>query len=138
MSFQVNYILGDNPMEMSYMVGFGNNYPKHVHHRGASIPWDNQWHSCEEGSTWLNSKKPNPNKLLGAMVRGPDQNDMFFDERDKPWFTEPTISSNAGLVAALVAHHDPPHSSSSSSDAGRLGIDNVGIFHNIHLITQPH
>ncbi|KAI3671687.1 hypothetical protein L1987_87427 [Smallanthus sonchifolius] len=132
--FQVNYILGDNPMEMSYVVGYGNNYPKHVHHRGASIPWDNQWHSCAEGSTWLNSENPNPNELLGAMVRGPDWNDMFLDQRDKPWFTEPTISSNAGLVAALIALHDPPHSSSSMNGAEALGIDNSGIFHNIHFI----
>ncbi|KAJ9560362.1 hypothetical protein OSB04_005522 [Centaurea solstitialis] len=99
---EVSYILGDNPMKMSYVVGLGNNYPMHVHHRGASIPWDNQWHSCTEGITWLNSKQANPNELLGAMVRGPDRNDMFLDERGKPWFTEPTLSSNAGLVAALV------------------------------------
>ncbi|PWA97325.1 Glycoside hydrolase, family 9 [Artemisia annua] len=131
----VNYILGDNPMEMSYVVGFGNIYPKHVHHRGASIPWDNQWHSCAEGSTWLNSEKPNPNELLGAMVGGPDQNDMFLDERNKPWFTEPTISRNAGLVAALVALHDPSHPSSRMNGASLLGIDNVGIFNNIHLTT---
>ncbi|XP_076907704.1 endoglucanase 9-like [Bidens hawaiensis] len=131
---QVNYILGDNPMKMIYVVGFGNNYPMHVHHRGASIPWDNQWHSCAEGSTWLNSEKPNPNELLGAMVGGPDQNDMFLDKRDKPRFTEPTISSNAGLVAALVALHDPPHSPSSQNGADILGIDKSGIFHNIHLI----
>ncbi|KAI3736656.1 hypothetical protein L2E82_26599 [Cichorium intybus] len=129
---QVNYILGDNPVGMSYVVGFGNNYPKHVHHRGASIPWDNQWHSCAEGSTWLNSETSNPNELLGAMVRGPDQNDMFLDDRHKPCFTEPTISSNAGLVAALIALHDPSRSSLKPNDAGLLGIDNVGIFHNIH------
>ncbi|KAK9050453.1 hypothetical protein SSX86_030577 [Deinandra increscens subsp. villosa] len=130
---QVNYILGDNPMDTSYVVGFGTNYSKHVHHRGASIPWDNQWHSCAEGSTWLNSKNPNPNELLGAMVRGPDWNDVFLDERDKPWFTEPTISSNAGLVAALVALRDP-HSSARLNGAGLLGIDNLGMFSNIHLI----
>ncbi|KAJ9560365.1 hypothetical protein OSB04_005525 [Centaurea solstitialis] len=133
----VSYILGDNPMKMSYVVGLGNDYPMHVHHRGASIPWDNQWHSCTEGITWLNSKQANPNELLGALVRGPDQNDMFLDERDKPWFTEPTLSSNAGLVAALVALlHIPPRSSNLSGE-DLLGIDNFGMFHNIHLVTPP-
>uniref|UniRef100_A0A0V0HTF6 Endoglucanase n=1 Tax=Solanum chacoense TaxID=4108 RepID=A0A0V0HTF6_SOLCH len=34
---QVDYILGENPQKMSYMVGFGTNYPQEVHHRGASI-----------------------------------------------------------------------------------------------------
>ncbi|KAL3728528.1 hypothetical protein ACJRO7_033163 [Eucalyptus globulus] len=31
---QVDYILGDNPRAMSYMVGYGNNYPRQVHHLG--------------------------------------------------------------------------------------------------------
>ncbi|KAG5612191.1 hypothetical protein H5410_023472, partial [Solanum commersonii] len=38
--------------------------------------------------------------------------DVFSDKRSKPWFTEPSIASNAGLVAALVALHDPPTASS--------------------------
>ncbi|KAJ0086945.1 hypothetical protein Patl1_08122 [Pistacia atlantica] len=115
--FQINYILGDNPMQMSYMVGFGDHYPTQVHHRSASIPWDGQYHSCEEGDRWLNSKEPNPNVLLGAMVAGPDEFDNFSDERGKPLFTEPTIASNAGLVAALIALHDPPHKSSNPNVA---------------------
>ncbi|KAM7511190.1 hypothetical protein LguiB_010065 [Lonicera macranthoides] len=126
---QVNYILGDNPMKMSYLVGYGNHYPTHVHHRAASIPWDNQKHTCDEGQRWLNSKDPNPNVLLGAMVAGPDQNDIFLDQRDKPWFTEPTLASNAGLVAALISLHDPP-----SHTSGSNGMDKLGIFQNVHLI----
>ena len=34
---QVDNILGSNPMNMSYLVGYGGNYPKRMHHRGASI-----------------------------------------------------------------------------------------------------
>ena len=37
-SVQVRYILGENPAGMSYMVGYGENYPTRVHHRAASIP----------------------------------------------------------------------------------------------------
>ncbi|KAI3464632.1 hypothetical protein Pfo_021295 [Paulownia fortunei] len=114
--------------------GYGGHYPNHVHHRGASIPWDGKQHSCSEGNAYLNSQNKNPNKLLGAMVGGPDKNDIFFDDRDKPWFTEPSISSNAGLVAALVALHDPPINS-VDSDGANLGIDKMGIFQNVHLIS---
>ncbi|KAG5246022.1 endoglucanase [Salix suchowensis] len=131
---QVNYILGDNPMKMSYMVGFGNKYPTHVHHRAASIPWDDQHYSCPEGDRWLYSKDPNPNILYGAMVAGPDKFDNFLDDRDKPWFTEPTIASNAGLVAALIALHDPPPYKSSDSNENNLGIDLTGIFENLQLV----
>ncbi|KAK1287588.1 Endoglucanase 3 [Acorus calamus] len=35
---QVDYILGDNPKEMSYMVGYGDRYPRRIHHRDSSIP----------------------------------------------------------------------------------------------------
>ncbi|KAH9757456.1 Endoglucanase 10 [Citrus sinensis] len=129
---QVHYILGDNPMKMSYMVGFGDKYPYQVHHRSASIPWDDgQHYTCAEGDRWLYSKEPNPNLLVGAMVAGPDIFDNFSDERDKLWFTEPSIASNAGLVAALIALHDPPRKSSNSASLN-LGIDQTGIFDKIH------
>ena len=32
---QIDYILGANPSNRSYMVGFGNNPPINPHHRGA-------------------------------------------------------------------------------------------------------
>ncbi|KAH1055671.1 hypothetical protein J1N35_033736 [Gossypium stocksii] len=67
-----------------------------------------------------------------AMVAGPDQFDDFSDEREKTWFTEPSIAGNAGLVAALIAHHDPP-TRSSASNGPNLGLDIVGIFEKVHL-----
>lgn len=118
-------------MKLSYMVGFGNKYPNQVHHRAASIHWDDQHYSCPEGDRWLYSTEPNPNILFGAMVAGPDKYDNFLDERDKPWFSEPSIASNAGLVAALIALHNPPH---KSSNGNNLGIDLAGIFEKIHLV----
>lgn len=121
-------------MKMSYMVGYGDHFPNQVHHRSASIPWDGQLYSCAEGARWLNSVDPNPNVVSGAMVAGPDQFDSFIDERGKPWFTEPTISSNAGLVAALIALHDPPRNSSDSDGINNLGIDKTGIFEQIRFV----
>jgi endoglucanase len=114
-------MLGDNPKKMSYMVGFGNKYPTQVHHRVASIRWDDQNYSCPEGDRWLSSKEPNPNILYGAMVAGPDKLDNFLDER-KVMVHRATIASNADLVVALIALHDLPHKSSDSNDT-HLGID---------------
>lgn len=121
-------------MKMSYVVGFGDQYPLQVHHRSASIPWDSQKYSCSEGDRWLHSKDHNPNVLLGAMVGGPDQLDHFIDERDKPWFTELSIASNAGLVLALIAHHIPPLHPTDSAGIN-LGIDQMGIFEKIQPST---
>ncbi|KAL2339671.1 hypothetical protein Fmac_007611 [Flemingia macrophylla] len=108
---EVNYLLGQNPMKMSYLVGYGDKFPVQVHHRSASIPWNNQHLNCEDGKKWLNSKDPNPQVLVGAMVGGPDTNDKFMDQRTNQKFTEPNIASNAGLVAALIALQDPPSNS---------------------------
>ncbi|KAF5482304.1 hypothetical protein F2P56_002886 [Juglans regia] len=100
---QVDYILGKNPMNMSYVVGYGTKFPGHVHHRGASTPNDHKNYSCKEGWKWQNSKNPNPNTITGAMVGGPDEFDQFEDMRSSDDYTEPTMAGNAGLVAALVS-----------------------------------
>lgn len=115
------------------MVGYGDQYPTQVHHRGASIPWDNKQQTCGEGDYWLNRNDKNPNVLQGAMVAGPDKNDIFVDERGKKWFTEPSISSNAGLVAALIALHDPP-SHFSNPNGVNVGIDKNGLFDKINVV----
>ncbi|URE35029.1 Glycosyl hydrolase family 9 [Musa troglodytarum] len=100
---QIDYILGKNPQKMSYVVGFGKRYPKHVHHRGASIPKNGVKYSCKGGWKWRDTKKPNPNTIFGAMVAGPDRQDGFRDVRMNYNYTEPTLAGNAGLVAALVS-----------------------------------
>ncbi|XP_015959090.1 endoglucanase 25 [Arachis duranensis] len=92
---QINYILGNNPRKMSYIVGFGNHYPKHVHHRGASIPKNKVKYNCKGGWKWRDTTKPNPNTLVGAMVAGPDKHDGFHDVRTNYNYTEPTLAGNA-------------------------------------------
>ncbi|KOM39138.1 hypothetical protein LR48_Vigan03g252000 [Vigna angularis] len=102
---QVDYVLGDNPRKMSYMVGFGENYPKHVHHRGSSLPSvrsRTQHISCNEGFQYLYAGSPNPNELVGAIVGGPDSNDNFSDDRNNYQQSEPATYINAPFVGALA------------------------------------
>ncbi|KAL6502369.1 hypothetical protein OROHE_024647 [Orobanche hederae] len=104
---QVDYILGNNPMNMSYMVGFGTKYPTKLHHRGASIP-SIRTHpakvGCSDGySTWYYSSKPNPNTHVGAIVGGPDSNDKFTDSRTDFSHAEPTTYMNAAFVGSVAA-----------------------------------
>ncbi|VAI02213.1 unnamed protein product [Triticum turgidum subsp. durum] len=117
---QLDYILGKNPQKMSYVVGFGKKYPKRVHHRGASIPHNGVKYGCKGGFKWRESKKANPNILVGAMVAGPDKHDGFKDIRTNYNYTEPTLAANAGLVAALISLAD--------IDTGRYSIDKNTIF----------
>ncbi|KAL2543688.1 Endoglucanase 20 [Forsythia ovata] len=104
---QVDYILGNNTMKMSYMVGFGTKFPTQLHHRGASIP-SIQTHpdkvGCSDGlSTWYSSSKPNPNTHIGAIVGGPNSNDQFTDSRSDYSHLEPTTYMNAAFVGSLAA-----------------------------------
>ncbi|KAL8524045.1 hypothetical protein ACS0TY_013852 [Phlomoides rotata] len=98
---QVDYVLGKNPMRMSYVVGYGNNYPKYVHHRGASIPGD-EAPGCKDGFKWLNSDKQNPNIALGALVGGPFLNETYLDSRNNSMQGEPS-TYNAALIVALLS-----------------------------------
>lgn len=102
---QVDYILGVNPNNMSYMVGFGSNYPKQVHHRAASIPSVGKAPrnmTCRDGWTYFSTSKDNPNVLVGAVVGGPDRFDKFEDLRWNFEQSEPAIYINAPLTGALA------------------------------------
>ena len=90
----IDYILGDNPRESSYMVGFGVNYPQQPHHRAASgVGWDN-----------FNNDQPNTHILKGALVGGPTEADdwSYTDSRSDYISNEVAIDYNAGLTGALA------------------------------------
>ncbi|KAI3922883.1 hypothetical protein MKW98_007014 [Papaver atlanticum] len=111
---QADYILGKNPKSMSYLVGYGSNYPRYVHHRGASIPSMSVHRStvgCAGGyEDWYHRNSADPNVIYGALVGGPDKYDQYTNERDDYEQSEPTISGTApliGLFAKLQGHGRP-------------------------------
>ncbi|XP_027355311.1 endoglucanase 24-like isoform X2 [Abrus precatorius] len=110
---QVDYILGDNPMGLSYMVGYSNKYPQRIHHRGSSLPSIKdhpQFIACKEGSIYFNSTNPNPNVLVGAIVGGPGEDDVYVDDRADFRKSEPTTYINApfvGILAYFAANPNP-------------------------------
>ncbi|KZV37340.1 endoglucanase 3-like [Dorcoceras hygrometricum] len=103
---QVDYILGANPMKMSYMVGYGANYPQRIHHRGSSLPSIRvrpQPFECEAGfQPFYYTPNPNPNILTGAVVGGPNQNDFYSDDRTDYSHSEPATYVNAAIVGPLA------------------------------------
>ncbi|CAI9096960.1 OLC1v1033234C3 [Oldenlandia corymbosa var. corymbosa] len=103
---QADYILGKNPRSLSYVVGFGQNYPTHIHHRGASIAPVSVLKAavgCVEGfETWYRNARGNPNIIHGALVGGPNVYDGFNDDRSNYEQTEPTISGTAPLVGLFA------------------------------------
>ncbi|MQL89801.1 hypothetical protein Taro_022374 [Colocasia esculenta] len=95
---QVDYILGDNPMGMSYMVGFGDKYPVRIHHRGSSIPDNLKSVECDGGFDFFFTTNDNPNCLTGAIVGGPDVEDKFQDDRANFAQSEPATYINAPFL----------------------------------------
>ncbi|XP_076086712.1 uncharacterized protein LOC143057299 isoform X2 [Mytilus galloprovincialis] len=89
---QINYILGDNNLHISYEIGFGGYFPHKPHHRGAS---------CKPG--WCAPENQNsPNQLNGALVGGPGQNDDYSDNRGDYVKNEVACDYNAGFQGACA------------------------------------
>lgn len=89
---QIDYILGDNPENISYMIGYGSSWPLHPHHRAANgMTYENAGNTAEALHT-----------LYGALVGGPDQSDNYIDDVNQYQYTEVAIDYNAGLVGALA------------------------------------
>ncbi|XP_062009390.1 endoglucanase 11-like [Rosa rugosa] len=103
---QVDYILGSNPSNTSYLVGYGPNYPQRVHHRGASVVSyreNKAFIGCTQGyDNWYGRVEPNPNVLVGALVGGPDSQDNFVDQRDNYMQTEACTYNTAPLVGVFA------------------------------------
>ncbi|GJZ76147.1 endoglucanase 16, partial [Tanacetum coccineum] len=108
---EMDYLLGNNPANRSIMVGFGHNPPLHAHHRGASIPLTAATEEVNCGMSfvyWFNTDAPNPNELTGAILGGPNREDVFIDSRMNSSCTEPCTYINSlaiGVLAKLAKHH---------------------------------
>ncbi|XP_072969295.1 endoglucanase 11-like [Typha angustifolia] len=104
--FQTDYILGSNPLGLSYLVGFGPKYPKRVHHRAASTisyKEDKSFIGCAQGyDSWFGRQKDNPNVLIGAIVGGPNAKDEFRDKRGNYMQTEACTYNTAPMVGLFA------------------------------------
>ena len=92
---QIDYILGDNPRKSSYVVGFGDNYPKFPHHRAASG-------RLEGELTREDKDDPERHILYGALVGGPKDDDSYVDDINQYVYTEVGLDYNAGFVGAMA------------------------------------
>nr|AMH40362.1 glycoside hydrolase family 9 [Extatosoma tiaratum] len=93
---QIDYMLGDSGF--SYVVGIGNKYPKHAHHRSSSCPD----HPAACGWTFFNSDVPNHHMVEGAIVGGPGSNDSYIDTRKDAPHNEVACDFNASFQACIA------------------------------------
>lgn len=92
---QIDYMLGANPRSSSYVVGFGNNFPKFPHHRAASG-------RMEAAPAYETKNDPEKHILYGALIGGPKIDDTYIDDINQYDYTEVAIDYNAGFVGAMA------------------------------------
>ena len=93
---QINYALGDTGH--SYVVGFGADPPCREHHRASSCP--DMPETC--GDDDFESPDCNPQVLYGGLVGGPDENDLWQDDRGDYVHNEVALDYNAGFTSAVA------------------------------------
>ncbi len=91
---QMEYLIGDNPINRSYVVGYGDNAAKFPHHRAAS------------GLTKCEDTADQKHVLYGALVGGPDTEDQHNDVTADWVYNEVTIDYNAAFTGACAGLYD--------------------------------
>ena len=105
--YQMNYILGNNPMGKSFLTGYGSSWSSKVHHRAANPGNGNP--SDNPDAKYVN---------YGDLIGGPDASGTFNEVTESYRWTEGALDYNgcfALACAALVNLYD-----SSSDGASRI------------------
>jgi endoglucanase len=90
---QIDYALGQNPRNSSYVVGFGTNPPRNPHHRTAHGSWTDQ----------ITFPVVSRHILYGALVGGPKSaDDAYVDDRGDFVMNEVATDYNAGFTGAVA------------------------------------
>ncbi|MGL1887615.1 MAG: glycoside hydrolase family 9 protein [Reichenbachiella sp.] len=97
--FIADYSLGTNPINRSFMVGYGNNPAYNPHHRGNHGTWTNNSIGDPELPSHI---------LYGALVGGPKNltDDNFVDDRNEYVANEVACDYNAGFTGVLAKMYD--------------------------------
>ncbi|MDQ1294037.1 MAG: endoglucanase, partial [Actinomycetota bacterium] len=102
---QMNYLMGDNPLNRSYIVGFGSTTPgvgSQVGGKATSA--QHPHHAAAHGSLTNNQDEPPTHRhiLWGALVGGPNNDDEHSDITTDYVLNEVAIDYNAALPGALA------------------------------------
>lgn len=89
---QIKYMLGDNPRNSSYVIGFGSNSPQHPHHRTSHGSWSDS----------QTSPANHRHILYGALVGGPSKTDSYTDSISDYVANEVATDYNSAFTGALA------------------------------------
>ncbi len=89
---QADYVLGDNPLNMSFVVGYDETSPLNAHHRTAHSSWNNSVYEPVD----------NRHILYGALVGGPTLEGSYEDDRNNYINNEVADDYNAGFTGLMA------------------------------------
>ncbi len=93
---QIDYILGDNPANLSFLIGYGDDYPTNVHHRGSHGSWADS----------LSVPTEQRHILYGAVVAGPSNDTDYEEDRGDYIQNEVATDYNSGFTGAAAILFD--------------------------------
>jgi endoglucanase len=102
---QMNYLMGDNPANWSYIVGFGSNVPGvGPEVGGTATAASHPHHADAQGSLDNSQSDPATDRhiLYGALVGGPSSTDQPDDVTTDYVLNEVAVDYNAAFVGALA------------------------------------
>lgn len=90
--YQMDHILGDNNLGYSFLIGYGNKWPVHIHHRAANPGND------------ANGASSNPSAKYTAygLLVGGDDKSGYQDQTDKYQYTEGALDYNGCFAIACA------------------------------------
>lgn len=90
--YQMDHILGDNSLGYSFLLGYGNKWPVHIHHRAANPGTD------------ANGASSNPSAKYTAygLLVGGDDKSGYQDQTDKYQYTEGALDYNGCFAIACA------------------------------------
>ncbi|MBD5143612.1 MAG: hypothetical protein HDT22_08420 [Ruminococcus sp.] len=93
--WQMDYILGNNSSNKSFLVGYGSAWPTKIHHRAANPGTGNPQDNTDAKYT-----------LYGALIGGPNANGEYEDNQNSYSCTEPALDYNGCFALACAALAD--------------------------------
>ena len=93
--WQMDYILGNNPANKSFLVGYGDAWPTKIHHRAANPGTGDPEDNTDAKYT-----------LYGALIGGPNANGEYEDKQNSFSCTEPALDYNGCFALACAALAD--------------------------------
>lgn len=103
---QMDYLLGDNNLGQSYLIGYGDKYPVNPHHRGSGQNLSSDSDTSAQKYT-----------LWGALVGGPGGDDSYEDRTNDYVKNEVAIDYNAACVGALAGLYTYKGGTADAADA---------------------